>query len=279
MKTLSIGQMARINNISIQALRLYDEMGILKPIAVNAETGYRYYDIRQSAQLDMISYMKATGMSLKEIKKVFEHRDLYALTHILESRLAGLDTQIAVLVQQKKAIGKMIGSYNRYLSSPENGTCTLEFIEERRYYATKTEVNVYDFDLGVYESELKNLKDKLVRANIPQFYYYNVGTTICASDFLEGRIKSDDIFVFVDNELHNSELKSIPAGMFACVYSDGFDAEKTHIKRLWHFLDENNLNVSGDYICEVLCELPYYDSNKREMFLRLQIPVAFRKNM
>ena len=31
----------------------------------DAENGYRYYDIRQSAQLDMIQRMKALGMSLK----------------------------------------------------------------------------------------------------------------------------------------------------------------------------------------------------------------------
>ena len=40
---LSIGQMARINHISIQTLRLYDKMGLLKPVAVDAGSGYRYY--------------------------------------------------------------------------------------------------------------------------------------------------------------------------------------------------------------------------------------------
>ena len=44
---LSIGQMARINHISIQTLRLYDKMGLLKPVAVDAGSGYRYYSILQ----------------------------------------------------------------------------------------------------------------------------------------------------------------------------------------------------------------------------------------
>ena len=40
---LSIGDMAKITGMSIQALRYYDRKGILKPAHVNEKTGYRYY--------------------------------------------------------------------------------------------------------------------------------------------------------------------------------------------------------------------------------------------
>ena len=56
---LSIGQMARINHISIQTLRLYDKMGLLKPVAVDAGSGYRYYSILQCAKLDLIGSPEA----------------------------------------------------------------------------------------------------------------------------------------------------------------------------------------------------------------------------
>ena len=39
---LSIGQMAKLNHVSEQTLRLYDKMDLLKPIKLNEETGYRY---------------------------------------------------------------------------------------------------------------------------------------------------------------------------------------------------------------------------------------------
>ena len=42
----------------------------------DAENGYRYYDIRQSAQLDMIQHMKALGMSLKDIREQMTHFEL-----------------------------------------------------------------------------------------------------------------------------------------------------------------------------------------------------------
>ena len=73
MKELSIGQMARLNGLSEQTLRLYDRAGLFSPMYRDAENGYRYYDIRQSAQLDMIQHMKALGMSLKDIKEQMTH--------------------------------------------------------------------------------------------------------------------------------------------------------------------------------------------------------------
>ena len=279
MEKLSIGQMSKLNNISIQALRLYDELGILTPIEINEQTGYRYYDIKQSAKLDMINYMKATGMSLKDIKGVFDNNDLSKLTITLEKHLDTLDNQINDLKQQKKAIKKMIDSYNRYLNSPTDGMITLEYIPERKYYPYKSSINIYDYDLSMYENLLKNLKDDMLASNIPEIYYYNAGTTILEEDFKNDNIKSDEIFVFVDNELHDSNLKSIPTSEFVCIYCDAFDKEIAYIHRLKDYIKAHNFIINGHYICEVLCELPFLTSNKREMYLRLQVPVAFKKNI
>ena len=68
MDHITIGHMAKINGISEQTLRLYDKMKLLEPSEINQETGYRYYNIKQCAQLDMIQYMKALGMNLVQIK-------------------------------------------------------------------------------------------------------------------------------------------------------------------------------------------------------------------
>ena len=46
---LSIGKMAEMNQVTVPTLRLYDQLGLLKPRHVDGETGYRYYDINQHA--------------------------------------------------------------------------------------------------------------------------------------------------------------------------------------------------------------------------------------
>jgi len=42
---LSIGSFANMTRLSIKALRLYDELDILKPLHIDPQSGYRYYGI------------------------------------------------------------------------------------------------------------------------------------------------------------------------------------------------------------------------------------------
>lgn len=277
MEKLSIGKMAELNKTTVQALRLYDKMGLLKPIEVNEETGYRYYDMKQSALLDMIHYMKSTGMTLKEIKQVFDQRDYALLNRVLHQHLKDIDEQVNQLNIQKKAVKRMIDSYNRYLKSPEDGTITLEYIEERKIYTAMTDINFYDYGLESYEGVLKGLQKDMEKHGVSQFYYFNAGTTIFMDDFLNHRNISHEIFVFVDQDCQSSYLQLLPANMYACMYCDDFDKEKNYIHQLASFIEEHHWQVIGDYICEVLTELPMVKSQRREMFLRLQVPIAFVK--
>lgn len=275
MEKLSIGKMARMNQVSVQTLRLYDQMGLLKPVEINAESGYRYYDVRQSARLDMIHYMKSTGMTLKEIREVFERRDLKLLDHVLHRHLEDIEKEISELCQKKKAVKRMMDSYDRYLKSPGDGIITLEYITERKIYACRTDVNFYEYGIEAYENILKALKKEMIRQGISEYYYYNAGTTIAKENFLAGKCVSDEIFVFVDQECKKDCLRQIPVNMYACIYCDDFDKEQEYILRLADYIRANNMDAAGDYICEVLTELPVTRSDKRDMFLRLQVPVSF----
>ncbi|MDF2989483.1 MAG: transcriptional regulator MerR family, partial [Eubacterium sp.] len=40
---LSIGQLAKICNVSHKTLRYYDDLDLLKPAKVNLDNGYRFY--------------------------------------------------------------------------------------------------------------------------------------------------------------------------------------------------------------------------------------------
>ncbi len=44
------GQFALIGKVGRKALRLYDEEGLLVPVAVNGENGYHYYDRSHCSQ-------------------------------------------------------------------------------------------------------------------------------------------------------------------------------------------------------------------------------------
>lgn len=72
----TIGQMARLHDISVKTLRYYDEIGLFEPYEVDPQTGYRYYTLEQFKKLDIIVYLKLMGVPLKEIKRKMEHSSL-----------------------------------------------------------------------------------------------------------------------------------------------------------------------------------------------------------
>jgi DNA-binding transcriptional MerR regulator len=67
-----IGDFSQLGQVSVRTLRLYDEMGLLKPAEVDDFTDYRYYSLEQLPRLNRIVALKDLGFSLKEIAELLE---------------------------------------------------------------------------------------------------------------------------------------------------------------------------------------------------------------
>jgi DNA-binding transcriptional MerR regulator len=65
---IKIGDFARLSQVSVVTLRYYDEMELLKPVNVDAFTGYRYYSADQLPRLNRILALKDLGFTLEQIK-------------------------------------------------------------------------------------------------------------------------------------------------------------------------------------------------------------------
>ena len=72
-----------------------------------------------------------------------------------------------------------------------------------------------------------------------------------------------------------SLITQIPASTYLCIYCNSFDKEKDYIERLLEEIRTREYRITGDYICEVVAEVPM-DMQERGMFLRLQVPVSLR---
>ncbi len=67
---LKIGDFARLGQVTVQTLRHYDDLGLLKPIEVDALTGYRYYTFEQLPRLNRVLALKDFGLSLEQIAQL-----------------------------------------------------------------------------------------------------------------------------------------------------------------------------------------------------------------
>ncbi len=92
-------------------LRYYDQVGLLKPVAVDSFTGYRYYAISQLADLNRILALKGLGFTLEQIAGLLqEGLSLEQMHGMLRLRQAQINqvladtqrqlTEVAVRLQQ-----------------------------------------------------------------------------------------------------------------------------------------------------------------------------------
>ena len=72
---VAIGRFSRISRLSIKALRLYDELGLLAPAWVDPATGYRYYRPGQANRAEAIRVLRAVDMPLDEIRELLADDD------------------------------------------------------------------------------------------------------------------------------------------------------------------------------------------------------------
>ena len=64
---LRIGEFSNLSQVSVKTLHHYDDIGLLQPAHIDAQTGYRYYEAVQLTRLYRIRALKELGFSLEEI--------------------------------------------------------------------------------------------------------------------------------------------------------------------------------------------------------------------
>ena len=70
MKEISIGEFARRSRLSLKALRLYDERGVLVPARVDQASGYRYYDTAQLDAARLVVMLRQLQVPLAAVKEL-----------------------------------------------------------------------------------------------------------------------------------------------------------------------------------------------------------------
>jgi effector-binding domain-containing protein len=89
-----IGRFSRLCRLTIPALRHYDELGLLRPAAIDPDTGYRYYSLAQAGEAERIRVLRSLEMPLDEIRGLLAERDQGAVAERLEAHQRRLEQRI-----------------------------------------------------------------------------------------------------------------------------------------------------------------------------------------
>jgi DNA-binding transcriptional MerR regulator len=108
---ICIGEFARLGGVSIKALRLYAELGLLPPAVVRPQSRYRLYSRSQLPRLHRILLLKNAGFALAEIGGQLSHRDEATLAKIrarLLDRAEEIQRQLGWVDAELRAAARVV---------------------------------------------------------------------------------------------------------------------------------------------------------------------------
>ncbi|WP_063022071.1 MerR family transcriptional regulator [Nocardia niwae] len=102
----TIGAVAERTGLSVKTIRFYADEGIVLPTELSP-AGYRLYDVRALAELDMVRTLRALGLDLATVRRVLAHE--LSLTEVAAAHADALDTQIRILRQRRAVLRAVAG--------------------------------------------------------------------------------------------------------------------------------------------------------------------------
>jgi DNA-binding transcriptional MerR regulator len=130
---LSIGEMAKLRGVTVDTLRHYDKIGLLKPFHIDPETGYRYYSISQYEVLGTIKELRSIGFSLEEIKQFLTDRNVKKSVQSLQKSMANIQEEIKKLQGIHNILMTRLYNIEHFTNSYRNSDIVIKHFEEREY--------------------------------------------------------------------------------------------------------------------------------------------------
>jgi DNA-binding transcriptional MerR regulator len=109
----TVGEVARMSDLTVRTLHHYDEIGLLVP-SERSETGYRLYTRDDLERLQEILVHRALGFPLDEVRRLLDDP--------AHDRVAALRRQRELLLTRTAELGGMLRAVEAALDAHEEGT-------------------------------------------------------------------------------------------------------------------------------------------------------------
>ncbi|GAA0451641.1 MerR family transcriptional regulator [Alkalibacillus silvisoli] len=266
----TIGEIAKLHNISVKTLRYYDEIELFKPIEVDQHNNYRYYSTAQFEHLNTINYLRNLGVPLKEIKKQFDEPDLDYFLNILKKQQQVTAERIRDLQNINERVINRINELEWAKSNHQYGIPFIKDINERQIIQLNKKISSHpELELSIRKLEnIARLKSSI--------FIGSVGVTLPIEQIKNNNFKEyNSIFLLVEEENIAPDFKTtLPSGQYACIYCN---EERIHSSqyydKLLEFIENNHLKINGDAIERTIID-HYMTHKPEEYFSEIQIPIT-----
>jgi DNA-binding transcriptional MerR regulator len=165
---MPIGRFARLTGLSVKALRHYDEVGLLRPAAVDPDTGYRSYAPAQVRRAETIRKLRRLELPLDDVFTLLETDDPELIRRVLHGhqyRTAVRSAELKVILQ---GLQPLLDGKESVMDTP------VEAIDHRRLG-----VDLFNKTWTLMEKEDRTLEetDEMLHcAHASSYHWMQVGT-------------------------------------------------------------------------------------------------------
>mgnify|MGYP003293386970 CR=1 FL=1 len=234
---LKIGEFSKLSHITIKALRFYEKEKLLIPTYVDKYTGYRFYESSQLEFAAKIKSFRQLGLSINEIKRIFNGEDVKEILLKKEEDLKKLqnktELQISIIefILEEKEMKYQV---------------TIKEIPKMIIYYSETILNKYEDIMQWIPSvgeECKKLNPSIKCTDPPyEFCEYLDG------EYREANIKirHNEAVTSFGNENKHIKFKTLPSAKVLSIYHNGsYDTIADAYAFIIEYAEKNGYEIAG----------------------------------
>jgi MerR family transcriptional activator of bmr gene len=279
-KLYTIGEVSKLVNISIKALRYYDKINLFKPAYVDPDTNYRYYKDSQIYLLDLIKSLKYIGTPLEEMKKVqgLKRDDFFAF---LTEQEKNVRKKIDSLLEIEQIIANAKKGLQRQKEYPALGEVFLSYEEEVQIIQTKAEGIDPKNVLHASYSKLMKLavstegfRNNGYGAIFPYQPYEHIDEVMYR--YLFTPVLSNKQ---ISLRIQDTEVAKIPEGKYVSIIFNSLSSEDYffNFQKLINYVEFHQLTVLSD-IYESIIYTHYSPNQQEEVLIEMRMRVTESTN-
>lgn len=241
-KLFSIGEVAKLFHISISSLRHYEEIGLLQPEYIDANSNYRYYSTNQFEILNSIRYLRELDFPLKEIRDFLNNKDVSTIEKKLEEQSKEVSNRIDRLKKIQSKINNRLETLSDASSSQLDEIRIVEKGQSKIIWLEK-EVTISSYlDMEPLIRQLESNQDEAL------VFLGKVGLALSIPHLKERNLdKYDGVFLALDKEdNYRGEAFSLPKSSCVSIrFCGSHNKSPLYYQRLLDYIDANHLTIAS----------------------------------
>lgn len=269
----TVGEFARLAQVSKRLLRYYDEIGLLTPSHIDPSSGYRYYHAAQMLDLNRILALKDLGLSLEQVQRVqHDHISTEEIQGMLLLKKAEIEQQMQDELKRIRNIESRLQSIrNAETQRPLN--VVIKQISAQPVMSVRLLVDSFESALGVFGR---------IRTALPEKSTYGLHFCMCHSENITERDMDLEIGCFIEAkrhapvplqgglQLHFRELPSVET-MATTVVQGALETIHTGYMEIGRWAEANAYRLAGTPR-EVTLQAPQR-ADGSDLITEIQFPV------